>query len=122
MFSTQAAPDKRAARTRLGEGLVLAPVPLLIDKECQTVEEARLPRRFILLLMLHCFDYSLELECIEFFFHRLLQRDRLSHLLEVFSATNVVMRWRNRKCWKFEEWLRVEGDPVTAAAGAKTPR
>src|SRR5258708_13261753 len=58
--------------------------------------------------MFQPFDHSLELESIEFFFHRLLQHDRLSFLLEVLGATNVVMRWRKRKRWQFWEWLLVE--------------
>ena len=95
MFSTQAVPRKRAQDSSR-EGLVLTPVPLLIDEECQTVEKTQLPSGFILFLMLQCFAHSLELECIEFFFHWLLQHDRLSFLLEVLSATNVVMRWRKR--------------------------
>ena len=50
----------------------LTPVPLLIDEECQAVEEAQLPRGFILFLMFQRLDHPLKLESIEFFFHRLL--------------------------------------------------
>src|SRR5208283_3677281 len=51
-----------------GEGLVLTPVPLLIDEECQAVEEAQLPRGFILFLMFQRLDHPLKLESIEFSF------------------------------------------------------
>src|ERR1700692_1959055 len=46
---------------------------------------------------------------MEFFHHRLLQHGLLSSLLEVLSATNVVVRWWRRKRRRCSEWLLVEG-------------
>jgi len=103
--------------------LVLTPVPLLIDEQCQAVKEVQLARRFILFLMLQCFDHSLELESIEFFFHWLLQHDHFSFLLEILSATNVVMRWRKRQgdgsgsgCWS-SEFFRSISTLIAASTG-----
>src|SRR5882724_4275680 len=46
---------------------------------------------------------------MKFFHHGLLQHGLLASLLEVLSATNVVVRWWRRKRRRCAEWLLVEG-------------
>jgi len=72
MSSTQAAPRKREAFNPPGQRLVLLPVPLLVDEQCEAIQETQLPRRLILLLPLDGFDHPVKSEGMQFFFHRLL--------------------------------------------------
>src|SRR5271168_2722625 len=65
--------------------------------------------------MLQCFDHSLELESMEFFFHRLLQHDRLSPFYSKYSAPRMLSCDGGRSsgggsgsgCWS-REFFRID--------------
>src|SRR5258708_1883925 len=96
IFHTSGALQTRGANSPR-QSLVLSPVPLLIDQQCQAIQKAQLTRGLILFLSLQGFEQPLQLESMEFFHHRLLQHGLLASLLEILSATNVVVGWRRRK-------------------------
>jgi hypothetical protein len=60
-----------------GECLVLPPVPLLIHQEPETLQEAQLPSRRILLLRFQCLGHSEKTHSRQFFDHGLFQHGRL---------------------------------------------